>query len=253
MGTPHLPSRSSESLVDCPDSLVERLAAASGLYGIAGPLSPGNAQTRREQTIRLATALIAAGVPIVQLRDKRSTGRELLATARELRVLTERAGVLFVVNDRVDVAVLSEADGVHVGQDDVSIQDVRRFVAGTTWERPFLVGVSTHDAEQVRVAVESGADYLGFGPVFETRTKENPDPVRGTDRLAEAVRMASPVPVVAIGGITIETAEAVARTGAALTAIIGDVVSADDPEARARELHGLLSRRTDVATPVTER
>jgi thiamine-phosphate pyrophosphorylase len=142
--------------------------------------------------------------------------------------------VPFVVNDRVDVALLVQADAVHLGQDDLELADARRIADGLG--RKLLVGVSTHDLAQASAAARAGADYLGFGPVFATTTKENPDPVRGLAALAEAVRAAAPVPVVAIGGVTMANAALVARAGAAAACAIGAVNSAADPEAAARAI-----------------
>jgi thiamine-phosphate pyrophosphorylase len=135
--------------------------------------------------------------------------------------------VAFIVNDRLDVALAAGADGVHLGQDDLPLAAARRVAPAG-----FVIGVSTHNLAQARAAVAGGADYLGFGPCFATATKENPDPVVGLDALAEVCRL--PAPVVAIGGITLDTVGAVARAGAAAAAIIGAVNAADDVTAAAR-------------------
>lgn len=210
-----------------------------GLYGIAGPLAPGGFAARKEETLRLAQALVAADVPVLQLRDKWASSRELLELAHALRDLTRKSGAMFIVNDRPDIAVLSEADGVHVGQDDLKIADIRRFEQALGRTQPLIVGLSTHNLAQVREAVKSGADYLGFGPVFSTQTKENPDPVCGTELLQQAVKEAGSLPVVAIGGIGLEQAKDVQLSGARFVAVIADIAKAEDPECQARGIHRL--------------
>jgi thiamine-phosphate pyrophosphorylase len=193
--------------------------------------------------LALTDALLAACVPIVQLRDKTADGRALLEVAQELRRRTRDAGTLFVVNDRLDIALLAEADGVHVGQDDLPVSDVRR-VAAKVGREDLLVGLSTHNVDQVREATTLDVDYLGFGPVFATATKSDALPQRGTEALAAAVTAAGGLPVVAIGGITLGTAAAVATAGASMGAVIGDLVSAMDRVSHAQRLHKALQGRT---------
>src|SRR4051794_9058947 len=152
--------------------------------------------------------------------------------ARRLLALCRGAGVPFCVNDRMDVALAVGADVVHLGQDDLPLADARRVRAAAG--RPDLViGVSTHNRAQAVAAAEAGADYIGFGPVFGTRTKLNPDPTVGLDILA-AVCSAVAVPVVAIGGIALEAVAAVARAGASAAAIIAAIEAAPDPTAAGR-------------------
>ena len=212
-----------------------------GLYGIAGPVGGASPEARRAETVALAEALIAGGVPVIQLRDKVSDGRALLETARLLRSRTREAGVLLILNDRLDVALLAEADGVHVGQDDLSVEDVRA-VTGKLGRADLIVGLSTHDLDQVRAAAAVDVDYLGFGPVFATTSKSDALSPRGLPLLGEAVGLVPQLPVVAIGGVSLASASAVATTGAAMAAVIGDVVQAADRVQRVRELHAVLSR-----------
>jgi thiamine-phosphate pyrophosphorylase len=164
----------------------------------------------------------------VQLRLKDAPTEVLVAEARRLR--REVGAALLIVNDRVDVALAAGADGVHLGQTDLPLADARA-IAGD-----LIIGISTHDLDQVRAAVAGGADYLGYGPVFATATKENPDPVQGVDALAAAVAAAAPVPVVAIGGITPERAGDVAASGCAAACAIASVNGAPDPAAAARAI-----------------
>jgi thiamine-phosphate pyrophosphorylase len=173
----------------------------------------------------LARAL-ARHACVLQVRIKPG---DPLPAARMARRITREAGIPLVVNDRIDVALAVGADGVHLGQTDLPLGSARRLLGG----HPMLIGVSTHDLDQVRAA--RGADYLGFGPVFATSTKANPDPVRGLELLAEAVR-ATPLPVVAIGGITPERAPGVAATGAAAACAIAAVNREINPGEAGRQI-----------------
>lgn len=154
----------------------------------------------------------------------------MLELAVRLSVLCHEAGAMFIVNDRADVARLSGADGVHVGQDDLSPSQAR-----TVLRAEALVGVSTHNSAQLALAIEEPVDYIAIGPVFATSSKERPDPVVGLDgvRAARATASARALPVVGIGGITIDRAPAVIEAGATCVAVISDLLS-EDPEARAR-------------------
>jgi thiamine-phosphate pyrophosphorylase len=165
---------------------------------------------------------------VIQLRAKSAPAARVLGLAREIRRRTRDHGVVFLVNDRVDIALLAEADGVHLGQDDLPVQEARRLLPPGS-----LIGLSTHSEAELRAALTSGADYLGFGPVFATSTKERPAPVRGLADLAAAARF-SPLPVVAIGGITVGRAASVRAAGAAAMAVISDLLSAPDISERAR-------------------
>lgn len=213
-----------------------------GLYGIAGPRGPGTLHERRSETLRVARAFLDGGAVMLQLRDKHASGRELVETARALLVLTREARVPLIVNDRLDVALVAGADGVHLGQEDLHPSDALAVLqrAGVD-RRRFLVGLSTHDEAQVREALALGVDYIGFGPVFGTTTKADALPRRGVEALVRAVHVAGALPVVAIGGITLENVHEVARSGAAMAAVISDVQAHPVPAARARALHERLS------------
>jgi thiamine-phosphate pyrophosphorylase len=179
--------------------------------------------------VQFAENLAAAGVRLMQLRDKSATAAQLFAESRDLVAALGPAGVRFIVNDRPDVAAVAGASGVHVGQDDLPVEDARRIVGSGAW-----VGVSTHNAEQFRMAAASSADYIAVGPIFPTASKANPDPVVGLELLRE-VRALTSKPIVAIGGIALANAEDVFRAGADSIAVIRDLIGADDPAARARE------------------
>jgi thiamine-phosphate pyrophosphorylase len=151
----------------------------------------------------------------------------MLRAARRLLPLCREERVPFCVNDRLDVALAAGADVVHLGQDDLPLADALRL--RTELGRPDLVvGFSTHNPEQALAAAAGGADYIGFGPVFATRSKLNPDPVVGVEGLAAVCRSVS-VPVVAIGGIGLHHAAEVAAAGASAVAVISAITSASDP------------------------
>jgi thiamine-phosphate pyrophosphorylase len=179
--------------------------------------------------LAFAEEMAEAGVRLLQYRDKTATSGELLGRSRELAEFCAAAGVTFLVNDRSDVAVLAGADGVHVGQDDLPAEHARAIVGIKKW-----VGVSTHNAEQFRRAVESSADYIAVGPIFSTATKDNPGAVVGTELLRK-VRPLTKKPIVAIGGITLGRAREVIEAGADSAAVISDIIRADCPRARAKQ------------------
>jgi thiamine-phosphate pyrophosphorylase len=182
-----------------------------------------------------AAAACRGGASVVQLRAKHVGDREALACARRIRELCRDAGALFVVNDRFDLALLARADGVHLGQEDVppdALPEPAR--------RALMVGRSTHTLDEVRRAAAEPVDYVAFGPVFGTSSKPTPHPATGLAALAEAVALAAPRPVVAIGGIGPEQVAAVAAAGAG-AAVISAVAAAADPEAATRELVARLA------------
>jgi thiamine-phosphate diphosphorylase len=199
-----------------------------GLYGIA---DADACRAAGREVVAVARALARGGAVAVQLRMKGAGAGELLEAAREVGAACRAAGCLFVVNDRPDVARLAGADGVHLGQEDVPVAAARAAM-GEGW-----VGVSTHDDAELAQALEDGADYVGWGPVFATASKAGALPARGLELLRAAVaRVGGRVPVVAIGGITAEKAPAVAAAGARAWAVIGDVAGAADLEERIRAL-----------------
>lgn len=166
-----------------------------------------------ERPLELAFRALNAGCAIVQLRAKRLDDPSFLKIATRVRSACGHAQVPFVINDRADIARLVEADGLHLGQDDVSIDDARRVVGR------MQIGVSTHSLEQAITAEAEGADLIAFGPVFRTKTKENPDPIVGLRKLAKVCESVSR-PVVAIGGISLENAEETLQAGARYLAVI---------------------------------
>lgn len=166
-----------------------------------------------DRPLALAFQALNAGCAVVQLRAKRLDDVSFLEIAKRVRSACTHANVPFVVNDRADIARLVGADGLHLGQEDLSIEDARRVVGD------MQIGVSTHTLEQASKADAEGADLIAFGPIFETKTKANPDPVVGLRSLEQVCQTVSR-PVVAIGGITPENAGQARRAGARYVAVI---------------------------------
>lgn len=180
-------------------------------------------------TSNLALVLSRAGVQLIQLRDKRASAAKIFEVAQNLVRTLAPAGVRVIINDRPDIAVMIAASGTHVGQEDLPVEEARRICASPRW-----VGVSTHYLEQFRQAALTSADYIAVGPIFPTATKENPDPVVGLEFLRTA-RKLTKKPLVAIGGITVESAGTVFQAGADCVAVIQDLLSVPDPGRRARD------------------
>jgi thiamine-phosphate pyrophosphorylase len=185
----------------------------------------------RRDPIALAEAACAGGAAVVQLRCKHAGDREALRLGTAIRARTRLAGALFVVNDRFDLALALEADGVHLGQGDLPPARV----PAAARER-LLVGRSTHTEAELAAALAEDVDYVAQGPVFETRSKQTTHATRGVARAASAAQAAAPLPLVAIGGIDVAGARALGRAGVGAIAVIGAVAAADDPLAAVREL-----------------
>jgi thiamine-phosphate pyrophosphorylase len=177
----------------------------------------------------LAETLAGSGVELIQYRDKTGSSRQFFEISRQLSTALIPRGVRFIVNDRPDIALLAGASGVHVGQEDLGVEDARSVCGPDRW-----VGVSTHNLDQAAAADRTSADYIAFGPIFPTASKKNPDPVVGTD-LLQRVRQMTSKPLVAIGGITLDRAAEVYRAGADSLAVVRDLICAPNPAVRARE------------------
>jgi thiamine-phosphate pyrophosphorylase len=184
--------------------------------------------------IEVAKEMNEVGVRLFQYRNKRGSTREIFQASSGLAAELAERGALFFVNDRPDVAFLSGASGVHVGQNDLPVAESRAVMG-----KGKLLGISAHNLEQFRAAAETDADYIALGPVFATDSKANPDPVVGTAMIRQARRLTKK-PIVAIGGITFERAKEVMEAGADSLAIISDVLRAKDPAKRARQFLDLL-------------
>lgn len=191
--------------------------------------------SRGRSHLEVAEAAIAGGADVLQLRDKEASGGRLYREALQLRKLTRDAKVLFIVNDRLDIALAVDADGVHVGQSDLPASVVRGVMGPGK-----ILGVSVDTVEEAVQAEKDGADYLGVGPVFEARgTKPDAGEPVGLDRIAR-IRRHCRLPIVAIGGIDAENARKVRESGADGAAVISAIVSADDIAQAARRLKRIL-------------
>jgi len=179
--------------------------------------------------VELVSAQISGGADVIQLREKDMSRRAKLELGLKLRELTRREDVLFIVNDDIDLALILDADGVHLGQEDIPIQFARPLMKGK------IIGISTHSLEQVKKAVNQGADYVGIGPVFDTTTKSDREPLIGLDLLSK-MKDACPIPYVAIGGIGKDRIKSLVEAGCRRAAVISDIMLAPDIEKRCREL-----------------
>lgn len=192
----------------------------------------------RGQTLRQQVeAALQGGVTCVQLREKQLDRENFIHLGRTIGCLCQRYGVPLIINDDLEVALACGADGVHVGQDDLPVEEVRRRVGDR-----MIVGVSAHNPEEARRAYAGGADYLGAGAVFGSTTKTNVTPL-AHDTL-RAICDAVPIPVVAIGGITRENLPRLAGTGVAGVAVVSAIFAADDITAASRELRALSDAMT---------
>lgn len=199
-----------------------------GLYAIIDP------EACRQQPLAVAEAVLRGGCAALQLRAKRFTDADFLALGRVLATACRVAGVPFIVNDRVHLVSELGADGVHIGQTDLPLEQVRSLLGPGV-----RVGLSTHSVAQAKDAQRRGADVIGFGPVFATKSKLDHDPVVGVAGVREVCTAVS-IPVIAIGGITEQNAAEVAATGVSLAAVISAVCAVEDPEAAARRLHAVF-------------
>jgi thiamine-phosphate pyrophosphorylase len=182
-----------------------------------------------ESVAAIAEQLAEAGVQLIQLRAKHASARSLFEMSSRLVSHLNGCGVHIIVNDRPDIASMAGAAGVHVGQEDLAVEAARKICP-----RPLWVGVSTHNLEQLQAADRTSADYIAVGPIFATGSKENPDPVVGIDFLRAARRITQKT-LVAIGGITVESASEVYRAGADSIAVIRDLMAAHSLAQRVRE------------------
>ena len=188
--------------------------------------------------VAVVDAWLSGGVRLLQLRAKTLTGGPLLQLSEQIAARCRAAGARFIVNDRVDVTLMSAADGVHIGQTDLAPRDVRALLPPPGW-----IGYSTHSIAQIESALNEPVDYLAFGPVFSTSSKAQADPVVGLAQLGEAAARAARagLPLVAIGGITLERVSDVMAAGASAVAVISDLLTGN-PASRAREYLAVLSR-----------
>ena len=207
----------------------------SPLYAI---LDTTLAIQRGYEPVDLARRFFDGGARLVQLRAKDAPSGQLLAWADGMCAAARECGAAVIINDRADIALMAGAAGVHLGQEDMPPEAVRRAAAG----KPLQIGLSTHTTAQVAAAAGAPVDYIAIGPVFGTTTKETGYKAVGLATVEAAVRGAAGRPVVAIGGITLETAPSIVAAGASSVAVISDLL-VDDPEARVAEYLKALGHR----------
>lgn len=188
---------------------------------------------RRLEPLAVLAAFLAGGARFLQLRDKTASSAERLRCAGDVVARAHAAGARLIVNDRVDIARLSGADGVHVGQDDLPVEDARRILGPDA-----VIGLSTHDEAQIEEAARTSATYIAVGPIYGTATKDTGYTARGLDLVRRAALTGRPV--VAIGGITLDRVDEVLAAGASSVAVISDLLTGGDPAARVR---AFLERR----------
>jgi len=191
--------------------------------------------------IELTIRMLDAGARLFQYRNKTSSSRELLEASQSVWFAVRQYGGRFIVNDRADVARLAGASGVHLGQDDLDVSGARMIVGAEG-----IIGFSTHNVEQFQAAAESDADYLAVGPIFATGSKVSADPVVGVELLRQ-VRKLTSKPIVAIGGITLESARQVIDAGADSVAVISDILKARNPAERVRQYLEILPAAAQTA------
>lgn len=209
--------------------LVLHFIRQGGLYGLtAEKFSLGRSNADVVQ------AMLDAGIRLVQYREKTKKMGKKLEECLLLRDLTRKAGAAFIINDNIDLALLVEADGVHVGQDDLPVAAVRRLVGEN-----MAIGLSTHSAEEAKAAQTQGADYIGVGPIFATQTKDDVCAPVGLEYLDFVVREMD-IPFVAIGGIKEHNLPDVAAHGARCIALVTEIVEAPDIRERVQRLNALL-------------
>jgi thiamine-phosphate pyrophosphorylase len=215
--------------------LTRQLPAQPFLYPI---IDTGLCRNRHIDPVALCDAYLTGGARVLQLREKERSSGEFLKLADALIERVNQAGALLIINDRADVARLSGAAGVHVGQDDLAVADVRKLLP-----EPAIVGLSTHDDGQVEDAIKQQPTYVAVGPVFGTSTKDTGYSARGLDLVRAAAARGRPV--VAIGGLTLDNMLDAVRAGASGIAVISDLLN-DDPLARTR---AFVARLAEAASP----
>lgn len=190
-------------------------------------------QSLGRPTLEVVSRMLDAGIKIIQYREKDKSGAAMLEECLAIRSMTREAGCCFIVNDHVDIAMLCDADGVHVGQDDLPLAAVRSLVG-----KERIIGVSSHRWSEAEAAISGGADYIGVGPIFATATKKTTPPV-GFAYLEEAAAKSS-IPFVTIGGINEHTVSEAVRRGARCCGIVSDITLAEDIPAKIERLRALI-------------
>lgn len=202
----------------------------AGIYAItAEKFSNG------KSNIDVVKEMIKGGVSTIQYREKDNKSiKEKYEECKEIRKLTKEAGVLFIVNDAIDIAMLVDADGIHVGQDDLPVAEVRKLIGDDK-----IIGLSTHSPEQAQAALKSNVDYIGVGPIYSTNTKVNVCDAVGLEYLEYVVKSIN-IPFVAIGGIKLKNINEVVQRGAKTISLVTEIVEATDITARIKDIQKII-------------
>ncbi len=204
----------------------------SKLYAITDP------QLSNCTHVEIVERMLAGGVRIIQLRDKELRSKEFFDAARDCLKLTQAAKAILIINDRVEIAQAAGVDGVHLGQDDLSVEEARAVLGANK-----IIGISTHSIAQVEAALKTSANYIAVGPVYSTTTKEDADPVVGLELVKQARALTS-LPIVAIGGITLERVPEVISAGALSIAMISALYPL--PEFSKNDFAAMMSAKPDI-------
>jgi thiamine-phosphate pyrophosphorylase len=184
--------------------------------------------------IQIAEMAVKGGADIIQLRDKTMSASELIETAIAIKNFCHKAGAFLIINDRVDIVMLSGADGVHLGKEDIPVKEARKLLGNK------IIGATANSLEDAKNAVNSGADYIGFGHIYPTQTKFKSTSPAGIEGLKEILNYIS-IPVIAIGGINLNNAEEVTKTGVHGIAVIGCVVKSQNPVSAVKQLKKIIN------------
>ena len=184
----------------------------------------------------IAEKCVSHGIKMLQLREKHLSDKELIKIGKEIRSITKGTSTNFVVNDRPDIAAICDADYLHLGQDDMPIEDARKIVGN------MKIGLSTHSIEQAKEALSQNPNYIGFGPIYPTNAKAKPDKPVGTEQLKQVLEFSN-VPVIAIGGIFPENINQVIEAGAKNIAMVRHFMQTEEFDKRVIELNELISRK----------
>jgi thiamine-phosphate pyrophosphorylase len=204
-----------------------KFSLPEGLYGLTA-----EKYSNGRSNIEVVNEMIKAGIKIIQYREKEEdkSKKEMLKECLEIRKLTRDKNVTFIVNDHLDIAILSKADGIHLGQDDLPVQDIKKINGN------LVIGVSTHSPKQAKKAISDGADYIGVGPIFTTSTKKNVCDAVGLEYLEYIVKNTD-IPFVAIGGIKEENIDQVIEKGAKCIALVTEIVGAVDIQGKIKKIN----------------
>lgn len=189
----------------------------------------------QEDMANVAEKILKGGATIIQLRAKDASVKNFIEMARDIKEVTDKYKATFIINDRVDICLLVDADGIHIGQEDLPLKEARKLLGEDK-----IIGISTHTIEEASDAEKDGADYIAFGPIYKTKTKTDTHSVQGLDKLKK-ISEVSNLPLVAIGGINKDNISEVMKQGATSSAVISDILNTKNIEETVRSLISTIS------------